>query len=257
VITFVGHGPPTLALDAQKGRELRAIVEDDPVPSAALVISAHFARDEPTLGTTTTLPLVYDFSGFPAQLLNVRYPAPGAPALAEEVRAALRNACTLHEAPERGLDHGVWTPLVHMLPGAKVPVLELSLAFADEPRRLLDVGRALAAVPSIANGETLVLASGNLVHNLRTLDWNQRPSAPGWAMEFDSFTEEALTNGDLDALAAFRDQPSARLAHPTTEHFLPVLVVAALAEELGQLASFPITGFELGSIGRRCVKWCL
>ncbi len=254
MIVFVGHGPPTLALEPKKGAELRAILGDAPVPRAVLVISAHFVTEALTLGATRTQPLIYDFTGFPAQLLNVRYPAPGAPELADELRGALTELA-LEEAPERGLDHGAWTPLVHMLPGAKVPVLELSLAWLDAPGKLGALGEALARVPSIAAGETLVLASGNLVHNLRTLDWNQRPSPPGWALEFDAFVEEALLRSDLDGLVRFREQPSARLAHPTPEHFLPLLPVATLAHVLGKKPEFPVLGFELGSIGRRCVRW--
>lgn len=251
-VVFVGHGAPTTALDAKKGAELAAVMAGLPVPKAILCISAHWVEDDPTLGTTRAQKLVYDFHGFPEQLYHVQYPAPGAPELAARVRELLKPTFALGEAPERGLDHGVWAPLVHMVPGATLPVLQLSLAFASEPSLLVAMGRALAP---LHDEGVLIMGSGNVVHNLRAVDWNERQPPSGWAIEFDAWCEETLTRGDLSALAAFTATPSARLAHPTTEHFLPMLVVAGAAKQRGLTPRSTLTGFEYGSVGRRCVQW--
>ena len=251
-IVFVGHGAPTTALDPRKGGEMARVMEGLAVPTAILCISAHWEEDEPTLGTTTVRKLIYDFNGFPEQLYHVQYPAPGAPALAARVRTLLHSTCTVHEAPARGLDHGVWSPLVHMVPGGTIPVLQLSLAFPSEPSMLVDVGAALAP---LHDEGILLLGSGNVVHNLRAVDWNERQPPPGWALEFDIWCEDTLKRGDMNALAAFTTTPSARLAHPTSEHFLPMLVVAAAAKQRGLVPRSTLTGFEYGSIGRRCVQW--
>ena len=252
MIAFVGHGAPTTALDPKKGGEMARVMEGLGTPKAILCISAHWEEDEPTLGTTTARKLIYDFHGFPEQLYHVQYPAPGAPELAARVRALLHSTCTVREAPERGLDHGVWAPLLHLAPGGTIPVLQLSLAFPREPERLVAVGHALAP---LHDEGVLLLGSGNVVHNLRAIDWNERQPPPGWALEFDTWCEETLKRGDLNALAAFTATPSARLAHPTTEHFQPLLVVAGAAKRQGLVPRSTLTGFEYGSIGRRCVQW--
>jgi len=249
---FVGHGAPTTALDAKKGAEMARVLDGLPTPKAILCVSAHWAEDEPTLGTTTVRKLIYDFHGFPEQLSHVQYPSPGAPELAARVRELLRSTCAVREAPERGLDHGVWAPLVHLVPGGTIPVLQLSLAFSSEPERLVALGSALAP---LHDEGVLLMGSGNVVHNLRAVDWNERQPPPGWALEFDAWCEDTLKRGDLNGLAAFTETPSARLAHPTTEHFLPLLVVAGAAKQRGLVPRTTLTGFEYGSIGRRCVQW--
>src|SRR5262249_40289157 len=157
---FVAHGSPLTLDDDAWVAELRAWAQALPPPSSILVVSAHWERSPPTLGATTPVPLLYDFQGFPEHHYRVRYPAPGAPALAERVRALVPDAA--HD-PARGLDHGAYVPLAAMYPRADVPVLQLSLP-STEPAPLLALGRALA--PLRREG-ALIAGSGFLTHNLR------------------------------------------------------------------------------------------
>ncbi len=248
-IGFVGHGAPTLALDPKKGAEVASVTEAEPTPAAILVVSAHWEEEEPTLGTTEKRPLIYDFYGFPEPLYRVQYPAPGAPDLAERVRGLVPGVRQV----DRGLDHGVWAPLIHISPGGKVPVLQLSLAYPGDPRKLFDLGASLA--PLSAEG-VLLLGSGNVVHNLRAIDFHDRTPPPGWAIEFDAWCEDALVRKDYDLLIDFaRRGPGASLAHPTHEHFLPLLLAAGAASAGALAPHFPLTGFEYATIGRRCVVW--
>jgi len=164
-IGFVAHGSPMLALDAVKGAELRAWAEAMPKPRAIVIVSAHWQTRDPTIGATTTLPLLYDFSGFDPALNTIRYAPPGAPDVAARVEKLLAKV-TIGKSPDRKLDHGVWVPLLHMFPAADVPVLQLSLP-RREPAELFDLGRALAP---LADEAVLFLGSGVLVHNLRSID---------------------------------------------------------------------------------------
>jgi 4,5-DOPA dioxygenase extradiol len=248
---FVGHGSPETALDATKGGLWTQWSDRMPRPTAVLVVSAHWERAPITIGATESVPLIYDFSGFDRPLYEVRYAPPGAAALADRVEALLRPRNAVRRAPDRGLDHGAWVPLKWMYPRADVPVLPLSLP-TQEPGALLRMGRELA--PLREEG-VLLLGSGNVVHNLGELDWAGNSPPPSWAAEFDAWAAEVLSRGDLDALAEYaRKAPAARRAHPTREHFVPLLVVAGAGFERGGRATFPVTGFEAGSISRRCVQ---
>jgi len=250
---FVAHGAPLLATDPLKGADLSRWGAALPRPRAVLVISAHWEAAPPTLGAVETVPLVYDFYGFPQELYRLQYPAPGAPDLARRVAALLEPGFGVAYEPTRGLDHGVWVPLVWLFPAADVPVLQLSLPWSGRPDRLLALGRALAP---LADEGVLLLGSGNLVHNLGRLARADGAPPEPWAAEFDAWVAEALQTGDLDALAGFRQSaPAAALAHPTVEHYVPLLVVAGAGAALGAAASFPVTGFEFRNISRRCVQF--
>ncbi len=243
---FVAHGAPTLALDPVAGADFARWGQALPRPEAVLVLSAHWESAPPTIGATSTRPLVYDFYGFPPPLYEVRYPAPGAPALAERLAGLLPE---LRRQPERGLDHGAWVPLVHLWPDADVPVLQLSLPSELGPRALIELGRRLA--PLRREG-VLLIGSGNLTHNLRRLGFGSSAAPEGWASEFDAWCADALARHDLDALADWGRAPGARLSHPTAEHFLPLLVTAGAAAD--DPVRFPISGFEHQNLSRRSVQ---
>ncbi len=253
-VAFVGHGAPLLALDPVKGKQLRAWGEAMATrvgkPRAIVVISAHWEATPLTIGATSPLPLIYDFYGFPRPLYQLEYASPGAPELAERI-AGLLDA-PVGRAPERGLDHGVWVPLLHLAPQADVPVLQISLPSRLGAASLIELGRTLAP---LRDEGVLLLGSGNVVHNLRKVDPSERQATPSWASEFDAWTAEVLAAGDLDALTNYRERaPALRMAHPTEEHWLPLLLVAGAGFEGGGEVRFPITGFEYGSIARRCVE---
>ncbi|NIR31811.1 MAG: dioxygenase [Gammaproteobacteria bacterium] len=253
-VAFVAHGAPTLASDATKGAQLSAWAASMPKPRAILVASAHWQQSPPCLGTQRTRELIYDFYGFPEALYRLRYPAPGSPELAAEVKGLLdEQGMAWSEEPARGLDHGVWVPLLHMWPDADVPVLQISQPATTAAGEFFALGCALA--PLRERG-VLILGSGNLTHNLRRLDWQGRASPPEWARAFDDWCRRTLTEFDADALLAYRTRaPQAGEAHPTDEHFTPLLIAAGAASTHRRSVLFPVEGFEYGSLSRRCVQF--
>jgi 4,5-DOPA dioxygenase extradiol len=245
---FLAHGAPPLLDDAGWVRELNAWAAALPRPTAILMLSAHWEERPVTIGATRTVPLIYDFYGFPRHYYEQKYAAPGAPALAERIRAILPDT---HDDPERGLDHGAYVPLVAMYPEADIPVLQISIP-SENPRELFDLGRALRP---LRDEGVLIIGSGFITHNLRALDWSNRSAPPAWATEFDQWTAEALGKKDVDALLDYqRKAPAPHLALPTREHFVPLLVSLGTASE-EESVHFPITGFWMGSLTRRSVQF--
>ncbi|MEU5049571.1 class III extradiol ring-cleavage dioxygenase [Streptomyces sp. NPDC021096] len=248
---YLSHGAPPLADDPLWPGQLAAWAGDLPRPSAILMVSAHWEEAPLALGATEAVPLVYDFWGFPERYYQVRYAAPGAPALAERVRKTLRGAgMPVQDLPDRGLDHGAYVPLVEMYPDADIPVLQMSLPTLD-PRRLLEVGRRLAP---LRDEGVLIVGSGFFTHNLAALR-HAGTAPPAWSAEFDAWGREALGRQDVDALLDFGNKaPAARLAHPRTEHFAPLFVALGAAEgELGGQRSV-IDGFWSG-LAKRSVQF--
>jgi len=237
-LLFQAHGAPPLLDDAAWMAELRRWAEALPRPRSILAISAHWEDRPASVGAVRPLPLVYDFYGFPKRYYEVQYRSPGAPELASRVRDLLRAKDIAHvDAPERGLDHGVYIPLMGMYPAADVPVLQVSMPGLDT-KELLAFGQALAP---LADEGVLVVASGFLTHNMRALGLS---STPSWASDFDAWVTDALEKRDLDALVDFKKKsPSALQAHPRHEHYAPVVVAAGAAANRPGKPTFPITGY--------------
>ncbi|MFO0696215.1 MAG: class III extradiol ring-cleavage dioxygenase [Polyangiales bacterium] len=247
---FVAHGAPTLALDPRKGEPLRAWGAALPRPKAILVISAHWDSAPITVETSVRPRLVYDFYGFPEPLYRLRYDAPGAPELAERVASMLSSRGPVARA-ERGWDHGLWVPFLHLFPEADLPILQISMPAAEGERSLYELGRALAP---LRDEGVLIVGSGNLVHNLRMVDFSDRGPPPAFALEFDAWAKEAIERRDVDALVDFRQRaPAARLAHPTPDHYQPLLVVLGAADG-GRSTRYAVEGFEYGNIDRRSIE---
>jgi 4,5-DOPA dioxygenase extradiol len=226
-VLLVSHGAPTTVLepDAPFGVALRAFGERVR-PSAIVIASAHWQTRAPSVRVTGAArpPLIYDFGGFPREMYELQYPAPGAPELAREIVDALLAAHAVDGAPKwdaaiddaRGWDHGVWTPLRLAYPAAAVPVVEVSLPTASATA-LLAVGRALGPLRA---RDVLIVGSGTVVHNLGAIGVEA-----SWAHAFDAWFADAVQRHDLDALAEWRTRaPDAARAHPTSEHFDPFLV---------------------------------
>jgi 4,5-DOPA dioxygenase extradiol len=250
---FLAHGSPLLLDDAAWMQDLRTWADALPRPRAILMLSAHWEQRPATLGATQTVPLIYDFYGFPQRYYDVTYPSPGAPELAARVRELLGAArLPFQDDPRRGLDHGAYVPLVAMYPAADVPVLQLSLP-SEDPRDLFAVGRALAP---LRDEGVLIVGSGFLSHNLglfRRLP--EGAPVPAWAQEFDAWAAEALQKRDLDALLDYEQRaPALQLNLPTREHFVPVIVAAGAAPE-GAAVTFPIRGFAAGAMTKRSVQF--
>lgn len=249
---FLAHGSPFTLEDTQWMGDLNAWAGAMPKPKSILMISAHWEERPLTLGATTTVPLVYDFYGFPKHFYEVQYAAPGAPELAERVRQLVSPTQPVAEAPERGLDHGAFVPLMAMYPDADIPVLQVSLPTMDAAT-LFEVGQALAP---LRDEGVLIVGSGFLTHNLRLMDRSPQPQTQSWAVDFDHWAEDALQRRDVDALVDYRNRaPAVRYALPTQEHFVPVVVTMGTAAESADEAAFPITGFLGGSLTKRSVQF--
>ncbi len=243
---FISHGAPPLVDDATWVDQLQQLATDLPRPKAILMVSAHWEAAPLMLGATEPVPLVYDFGGFAPRYYRVTYPAPGAPALADQVEALVPD--TEHVVrTDRGLDHGAYVPLTVMYPHADVPVLQMSMPTL-EPDRLLELGRRLQP---LRDQGVLVIGSGFTTHGLPflTRDHWLSPStpAPGWSREFDEWARETLAAGDVETLAAFRDKaPGMPFAHPTIEHFAPVFVALGASADPETPPTQSIDGFWMG-----------
>ncbi|MFJ9844741.1 dioxygenase [Kitasatospora sp. NPDC101155] len=246
---YLSHGAPPLADDPVWPGELAAWSADLPRPKAVLMVSAHWEEAPLAVGAVTTVPLVYDFWGFPEHYYRVQYAAPGAPELAERVRKLLRAPGTpVQDIPDRGLDHGAYVPLVEMFPEADIPVLQISMPTLD-PQHLLEIGRRLAP---LRDEGVLIIGSGFFTHNLRALSNDGRVTSV--MAEFDDWGRRALDAHDLDALLDFEHKaPAGRLAHPRTEHFAPLFVTLGAGEaDLGSQRSV-IDGFWMG-LAKRSIQ---
>ncbi len=247
---YLGHGAPPLVDDPLWVVQLEAWARALPRPRAILMVSAHWESAPLTIGATETgVPLVYDFGGFAERYYRARYPSPGAPGLAAQVRSLLSATEPVVDLPGRGLDHGAYVPLTVMYPDADIPVLQISMPSLD-PTRLLAIGQALRP---LRDEGILIIGSGFLTHGLPFLrDFRFDAPPPGWSAEFDHWAAEALDSGDVDALADFGTAPAARYAHPTTEHFAPLFVtLGAGADDPAPVTT--ITGYWLG-LAKRSIQ---
>jgi 4,5-DOPA dioxygenase extradiol len=252
-VLYLSHGAPPLADDLVWKHQLADWSAGIPRPKAILVVSAHWESAPLTVAATTTVPLVYDFWGFPERYYQVSYPAPGAPWLAERVKRLLAGpGAEVREAPARGLDHGAYVPLVEMYPEADIPVLQISMPTLD-PERLLEVGRQLAP---LRDEGVLIIGSGFFTHNLQALREAPEPDSapPSWSAEFDQWGSEALAAADVDALVNFEQcSPAGHLAHPRTEHFAPLFVTLGAGESDLKSGRTVIDGFWHG-LAKRSVQ---
>ena len=225
-VVFIGHGSPMNAIeDNEWSRAWRALGERLPRPRAILCISAHWTTPGVLLGAAEKPRTIHDFGGFPPALYQVQYPAPGDPALAARVASMLDPVLAPQLDAHYGLDHGAWQVLRHLFPQADVPVVQLSLDLLRPGPQHFAIGRMLGA---LRNEGVLVLASGNIVHNLGLLDFRD-PTPPDWALAFRDRVNSLIASGDFAALAAFESLPDSRLAIPTPEHYLPLLYALACA----------------------------
>jgi 4,5-DOPA dioxygenase extradiol len=250
---FMAHGSPMLALDegGAHALALRRFAASVPLPRAIVVVSAHGEAPGPIrVGAAERPDTIHDFHGFPPALYRVRYPAPGAPALAREIVGRLE-AAGLEAAldPEAGFDHGVWVPLRLAFPRAEVPVVSVSLPARRAPGDVLRMGRALA---TLRDEGALLVGSGVIVHNLRRARLD-RVDAPvdAWARAFDDWVAARAAALDAEALLAYRERaPDAALAVPTPEHFDPLFFVLGAAQD-GDRVDTVAEGFEYGNLSMR------
>jgi 4,5-DOPA dioxygenase extradiol len=248
-VLFVGHGSPMNALeDNAFTAAWRAVAGAIPRPRAILCVSAHWQTDGPHVTAMEHPRTIHDFYGFPPELFRVQYPAPGAPWLAERV-VALGTAHGIATDSGWGLDHGTWSVLARMYPGADVPVVQLALDARRSPAEHVALARSLRP---LRDEGVLLIGSGNIVHNLRLVRWED--TAYDWALEFDAKVAQRIEQQDDAALIDYRSLgPGAALAVPTDEHYLPLLYALAQRDP-GEAVSFFAEGVTLGSISMRSLR---
>jgi 4,5-DOPA dioxygenase extradiol len=242
---YLGHGAPPLLEDPLWMAELGGWSAAMPRPSSILIVSAHWESVPIALSATTRVPLVYDFYGFPEHYYRMTYDSPGAPGLADRVKALMPAGEPVVHRESRGLDHGAWVPLKAMYPEADIPVLQMSMPDLD-PEHLFTVGRRLAP---LRDEGVLIVGSGFLTHGLPYIHeyFLGKPGAPQWSIDFDQWAMEALNRGDLDDLFAFRQKaPGMPYAHPTVEHFAPLFVTLGAAATPDEAPDYTIEGYFYG-----------
>jgi 4,5-DOPA dioxygenase extradiol len=227
---YISHGSPMTALQpGLTGQRLAELAGALPRPKAIVLASAHWLSRQPQVGSAEAPETIHDFGGFPAPLYQMRYPAPGSPALAARVMQLLERAgMAPHEDPARGLDHGSWVPLHLLYPAADIPVVPVSIQPALGPAHQYALGQALAP---LRDEGVLVVGSGSITHNLHDFGagYSDQRQAP-YVQPFIAWIEQKLAAGDLDALLDYRRQaPFAQHAHPTDEHLLPLFVALGAA----------------------------
>jgi 4,5-DOPA dioxygenase extradiol len=249
---FLGHGNPMNALARNAYTEgWAAIGASIPKPKAVLAVSAHWYLPGTAVTVVETPRTIHDFGGFPRELFEYEYPAPGDPTLAARV-ADLLAPTPVQLDRHWGLDHGTWSVLCHVYPDADVPVVQLSIDETEPPAFHYELGARLAP---LRDEGILVVGSGNLVHNLHTYAWGRHPAEPfDWAVRFEAKARELLASGDHDPLVDYESLGrDAMLSAPTPEHYLPLLYVIATAREDDEV-TFPVEGVDGGSISMLSVR---
>jgi 4,5-DOPA dioxygenase extradiol len=246
-VLFVGHGSPMIGVETNPfTKTLNRLGETLPRPKAVLVASAHWVTPGTRVGTQAEPKQIYDFYGFPQKLFDVKYPAPGAPKEAQAIVKQLK----LVADESWGLDHGTWTVLKHLYPQADIPTFQMSL---DQVKDFAGHFKTGEKLKFLREQGVLLIGSGNLTHNLRDLDFNENAKPFGWAEEFDAKAKQQLDARHWEAFTHPQTtwgQEAFRRAHPTVEHYVPLLYVLGASEKEDQL-SYPFEGIQHGSLSMR------
>ena len=249
---FFGHGNPMNAIQSNTYTESwQKFGQSIPRPKAILAISAHWYGPDMAVSGNTSPETIHDFYGFPRELFEYTWPAPGSPELALRVQKLLQ-PLDVHFDEHRGLDHGTWAVLCHVFPDADITVVQLSVDERKPPEFHYQIGRLLQP---LRDEGVLIVGSGNIVHNLRTYVWEDKKVQPfEWALRFESATRKLMLEGKDRELAEYlRLGKDARLSVPSPDHFLPLLYVLGLRKEHEQV-SFPVEGIEGGALSMLSVR---
>jgi len=246
---FVGHGSPMNTLERNGYTEAwRAFGRHLPRPRALLVVSAHWYFGATAVTAMPKPRTIHDFYGFPKELFEFEYPAPGDPDVAREVADVVKPHWMGLDHDQWGLDHGTWSVLAHIYPKADVPVVQLSINALRPLEYHLDLGARLAP---LRDRGVMILASGNVVHNLERLRWDQPDAAFDWAKRFDDAAVEQLAQSP-ERILKLREHSDFELAVPTPDHFIPLLYLAGLAAAEGAQVEALVRGYAMGSISMTC-----
>jgi 4,5-DOPA dioxygenase extradiol len=247
-VLFMGHGSPMNAIeDNEFSDNWKKLAQSIPRPESILCISAHWVTEGTYVTAMDNPKTIHDFYGFPKELYEVQYRAKGSQDCANEIINTIKSVEVLPDY-EWGLDHGTWSVLVKMYPKADIPVLQLSLDYDLSLDKLFQIGKELN---QLRKKGVLIIGSGNVVHNLRMI--NMGGTSYNWAVDFDSFVKDSLEKEDYNALINYTNHKSSSLAHPTNEHYLPLLYVIGVVEN--EKPQFLNEGIFAGSISMRCVVY--
>lgn len=250
-VLFAGHGSPMNAIDRTEfGDALIRLGGSLPRPKAILVVSAHWQTPGTHVVSVEKPQTIHDFYGFPEKLFKTEYPAPGAPELAQRIHE-LAPAVKLTKA--WGLDHGAWSVLIHLFPKADIPVLQLSLNELFTPIEHYSFAQGLK---KLREEGVMIIASGNIVHNLRAVKWGGDSAPYEWSADFDANIKKAIEERDIEKLVDYETvwPRNAAMAVPSDEHYLPLLYTMGVTDASDKL-SFPIEGFQMAAISMRTALW--
>lgn len=247
---FIGHGNPMYAISENKFKKAwHDLGEKLTVPSAVLCISAHWL----TNGTSVTMvekpKTIHDFGGFPKELFDVQYPAPGSVEYAKLTINSIKST-KVNEDFEWGLDHGAWSVLMNMYPKANIPVFQMSIDYSKPPIYHFNLAKELAL---LRNKGVLIVASGNVVHNLGKIKWGENEKPYDWAIEFDNLVKQSIENNNSTPLIEYQKLGAiASLAHPTNDHYLPLMYTLGLRDKTDSFEFFN-DSMDMGSMSMRSV----
>lgn len=252
-VLFIGHGSPMNAIENNEfSRRLEELGRELPSPRAILCVSAHWMTEGTWVARMPRPKTIHDFYGFPKDLFDVQYPAPGSPEIADLVRKTVKDPKVQADEEMWGLDHGSWAILRKMYPKAEIPVLQLSLYLSQPGEYHYQLGQQLKP---LRDQGILIVGSGNIVHNLRKIVWEEKAPAFDWAVEFDEWVKAKLVARDHQALISrYLETEAGRFSVPTPDHYYPLLTVLG-ATYADENVTFEFEGMQNGSISMRAVSF--
>lgn len=243
-VLFLAHGSPMNAIANNNYTQMLVKLGATlPTPKAILMISAHWVTPGTTVTHMAKPKTIHDFGRFPQELFAIQYPAPGSPELAEMIHSMIQQPKIKLDDTQWGLDHGAWSVLRHLYPKADIPVAQLSLDLSQSPKSHLELGQKLH---TLREQDILILGSGNIVHNLRKISWEENAPPMSWAVDFDERTKEKINARDIEALLSDQSERD--------EHYTPLLYILG-ASLPGEPIQHVFEGIQNGSISMRCIQF--